>query len=416
MAKILSFLFFLPVLAFGQPADKGSLVVVGGGLESETKSIFQQLIDLAGGLEQASFAVIPSATGVPVQSFVYIRDVLVSHGVHADNIHLIPVAVVDDDSTQTVNEAEWKDNGDDENLAALVRKCSGVWFTGGDQLRTTGALLHPDGSPKVVLRAVWDVYRSGGVVAGTSAGAAIMSERMIGGGTSLAALQHGVIRDYAGNDFPADSGVLMTRGLGFFPHGIVDQHFNERGRLGRLAVALTGTGGGMAFGIDENTAMIYHASTKWIQVAGEGGVTVLNARTARLSKVKELPKIENLSLSYLEEGDVFDCATGQVLPAEGKQAIAGKEVFSETFPHQLGLFSVDPYSFREIYTRYLIDNAQQQTVNALTFTGQGTGIDLILKKEKNTRGYCSGTGRDRKYTIVGINMDLIPVRVITKDQ
>jgi cyanophycinase len=416
MAKILPFLFFLPILAFGQPSEKGSLVIVGGGLESETKSIFQQLIDLAGGTERASFAVIPSATGVPVQSFVYIRDVLVSHGVAAENIHLIPVAVVDDDSTQTVNEAEWKNNGDDENLANLVRKCSGVWFTGGDQLRTTGALLNPDGSPKAVLRAVWDVYRSGGVVSGTSAGAAIMSERMIGGGTSLAALQHGVIRDYTGDDFPADSGVLMTRGLGFFPHGIVDQHFNERGRLGRLAVALTGTGGGMAFGIDENTAMIYRADTKRILVAGEGGVTVLDARNTRLSKVRQLPKIENLSLSYLEEGDAFDCATGQVFPAEGKQEIAGKEAFSETFPHQFGLFSVDPYSFREMYTRYLIDNAKQQTVRALTFTGPETGIELMLQKEKKTKGYCSGAGRDRQYTISALRMDLVPVRVITKYQ
>lgn len=414
MAKILPFLIFLPVLAFGQPSEKGSLVIVGGGLESETKSIFQQLIDLAGGLEKASFAVIPSATGAPVQSFVYFRDVLVSHGVAAENIHLIPVAVIDDDSTQTVNEAEWKDNGDDGNIAALIRQCSAVWFTGGDQLRTTGALLKPDGSQTAVLRAVWDVYRSGGVVAGTSAGAAIMSERMIGGGTSLAALQYGVIRDYAGDDFPADSGVLVTQGLGFFPQGIVDQHFNERGRLGRLAVALMGTGGRMAFGIDENTAMIYHASTKRILVAGEGGVTVLDARNARLSKVRQLPKIENLVLNYLEEGDTFDCTTGQVFPAEGKQGIAGKEAFSDTFPHQFGLFSIDPYSFREMYTRYLVDNAQSQTVRALTFTGPETGIDLILQKDKNTRGYCSGTGRDRKYTISGLRMDLAPVRVLKK--
>lgn len=397
-----------------QDPVKGSLVIVGGGLEGNNKSIFQALIDLAGGPEAAEFVVIPSAGGAPVQSFAYFRSELSSYGIPPEKIHLIPVAMIDDDSTLTVNESEWKDNGDDEDLAALVRKCTGVWFTGGDQMRTTRTLFHEDGSQTAVLQAVWDVYRSGGVVGGTSAGAAIMSETMIGGGTSLAALDRGVIREYGGDDFPADSGVLVIRGLGFFPHGVVDQHFNQRSRIGRLAVVVAETGDSftMGFGVDENTALIYDATSQKMHVAGPGGVTVLDAKNARISRVRQWTKMENLAVSYLEEGDSFDLETRTVTPSSGKKAIEGMEAFTDPFTNQLGVLSQDYYSFRDLYTRYLIDNSRNGSVQALNLTGQDTGVNLILRKEKTSRGFFSGTSRDeRQYTVSGLSMDLIPVRI-----
>ncbi len=87
---------------------------------------------------------------------------------------------------------------------------------------------------------------------------------MIGGGNSLGALTHGVIEDYQGDDFPEGDGVLMTKGLGFFPFGIVDQHFDQRGRIGRLIVALINEKNrfNMGFGVDENTALIYDGKQK----------------------------------------------------------------------------------------------------------------------------------------------------------
>jgi len=405
---------FLPLLAPGQQPAQGSLVIVGGGLESNNKSVFQQMIDLAGGSETASFAVIPTAGGAPVQSFAYFRDVLLSYGVKPENIRLIPVAMMDDDSTQTVDESEWRHNVNKEEVAALVRACSAVWFTGGDQLRTTRTLFNPDGSPTAVLQAVWDVYRSGGVVGGTSAGAAVMSETMIGGGTSLAALSRGVIREYGGDDFPADSGVLVIRGLGFFPYGVVDQHFNERSRIGRLAVVVCESGDPFAtgFGVDENTALIYDAGMRKMRVAGAGGVTVLDAENARVSKAGQLLKIEGLVLHYLEEGDSFDPETGIVTPSPDKEAIEGKEAFSDPFPNQIGVLSQEHYSFRYLYTRYLIDNSANGSVEVLTFTGPDTGVNLILRKEKKSRGFFSGkSGDERRYTVSGLRMGLIPVRV-----
>ena len=156
-------------------------MIVGGGLEANNKSVFQQLIRLSGGVEKAVIAVIPSASATPMQSYVYFRNILISYGIKPGNINLVPVALIDDDSTKDVDESKWKENGNDPRVAELVRKCTAVWFSGGDQARTMKTLVRANGSHTPVLDAVWQVYLSGGVIGGTSAGAAIMSEVMIGG-------------------------------------------------------------------------------------------------------------------------------------------------------------------------------------------------------------------------------------------
>jgi cyanophycinase len=407
-----------------QPHPEGNLVIVGGGLEANNKSIFNQLIGLAGGADKAVFAVIPSAGGAPVQSFMYFRSELISYGVKPGNIHLIPVAMMDDDSTTDVNESDWKENGNDPKLAEIVRKCTAVWFTGGDQLRTTKALVRTDGSKTHVLEAVWEVYRLGGVIGGTSAGAAIMSEVMIGAGTSIAALNHGVVRDYSGNDLPADSGVLVTRGLGFFPHGIMDQHFNQRARIGRLAVTLMdekksgnqGSGdakkNNLGFGVDENTAMVYYGKEKKMEVVGVGGITILNTKDTRISQIEEVSFISNLHLDYLEEGDQYDFETGTVAPAEGKQSTRGKENHREVFSDQYGILAPNPATFRDLYTVYLADNALADTVRTLSSTDKNSGVMITLSKTTATDCfYPLKPDRSDRYTVTNIRMDIIPVNI-----
>ncbi len=421
---IIVFTILLSIGSRSQTQSVGSLVVVGGGLEANNKSVFNQMIGLAGGADKAVFAVIPSAGGAPVQSFMYFRSELISYGIKPGNIHLIPVALADDDSTHDVNESEWKNNGNDPLLAEIVRKCTAVWFTGGDQLRTTKALVRPDGGKTPVLEAVWDVYRSGGVIGGTSAGAAIMSEVMIGAGTSIAALSNGVVRDYSGNDLPADSGVLVTRGLGFFPYGLMDQHFNQRARIGRLAVTLmdekkAGNRGSddeknhnLGFGVDENTALIYYGKEKKMKVAGVGGVTILNTKDARISQIAKLSVISNLLLNYVEEGDLFDFTTGTITPAEGKQSTRGKEHHRESFSDQYGILSPNPATFRDLYTIYLADNAVADTVRSISSTGKNTGFMITLYKTDATDCFYPGkSDHSDRYTVTNIRMDIIPVHI-----
>jgi cyanophycinase len=401
-------------VSIAQEFPAGNLVIVGGGLEDNNKNVYNQLINLAGGAEKASFAVIPSASGVAVQSFVSFKKTLISYGVYPANIHLIPVAMVDDDSTTDVNEATWSNNGNDVQLAGLIRKCSAVWFTGGDQTRTIKTLFLPDGAKTPVLEAVWEVYNAGGVVGGSSAGAAIMSEAMIGGGNSLGALTHGVITDYQGEDFPESNGVLLTKGLRFFPFGIVDQHFDQRGRIGRLIVALLHEKNrfNMGFGVDENTALIYTGKQKILKVAGASGVTFINAAEVIYSQSQNLPNIENLIVSRLEDGDSFDLTTGTIIPAEGKRSTIGNEYYNIENPGQAGILSGYSSEFRDLLTVNLMDNKGTEKVQNLSFYNETEGFLVTLSKTMNSQGFYTDQpdGEDH-YTITNVRMDITPVQV-----
>ena len=406
--------FLLSNVVHSQELSRGNLVIVGGGLEDTTASVYNQLIGLAGGTGKATFAVIPAASGVSVQSYVSFRNTLISYGVKPENIHLINIALVDDDSTTDVDESSWSNNGNDTRLADLVRSCSAVWFTGGDQSRVIKALVRPDGSRTPVLEAVWGVFRAGGVIGGSSAGAAIMSEAMICGGNSLAALTHGVITDYQGDDFPEGDGLLMAKGLGFFPLGIVDQHFEKRCRLGRLVVALMrekpafNTG----FGIDENTALIYIGSQNLVKVAGASGITIINASKATISYVQNLPEIENLSVSYLEREDSYDGTSGIITPALGKKPTRGNEYNNIQNPGQAGILSANSTSFRDLITINLMDNKGADTVRNVSFSDQNSGFLVTLTKTPSSAGFYTDKPKDEdRYTIFNVRMDISPVQV-----
>jgi len=404
----------LSINSGSQTLSGGNLVIVGGGLEADNKSIYNQLISLAGGTGNASFAVIPSASGVPVQSYVSFRNILISYGVKPENIHLINIALIDDDSTQDFNESNWRDNGKDPRLAAIVKSCSAVWFTGGDQLRTIKALLGTDGSRTPVLEAVWEVFRSGGVIGGTSAGAAIMSEAMIGGGNSMSALEHGVITDYQGDDFPEEKGVLMSKGLGFFPPGIVDQHFNTRARIGRLAVALMKEKPRffMGFGIDENTALIYNCSKNLVTVAGCSGITIINSSDASFTQVHGLADIRNLHVSYLEKGDTFDVTSGKITPDLEKKPIRGKEHTNEKDFVQPGVLSGYSSNFHDLITYHLMDNKGTDTSMNVTFYNRYSGFLVTLFKTQSSEGfYAKGPNGEKQYTVVDVGMDITPVSI-----
>ena len=401
---------------YSQDLPKGSLVIVGGGLEPDNKSVFTQLIELSGGPEKAVFSIIPSASGVATQTFVYFRSELISYGVKPENIHLIPIAMADDDSTKNIDESTWLNNGNDLKLADMVRKSSCVWFSGGDQLRTMKTLHKADGSKTPVLEAVWEVFRSGGVIGGTSAGAAIMSEPMIGAGNSMGALKHGVITDYKGDDFPDSDGVLLTHGLGFFPLGMVDQHFNARARLARLVMVMMHEKKtvNLGFGVDENTALIYNGKLKTLKVAGAAGVTMVNTADATISQVQNLPLIKNVTISYLDEGDVYDISTKKIIPAEGKKSTIGNEFYNVSNPAQAGMFSGSATNFLNLVTVNLIDNKAVNKVSNLNFTGADAGFLVTFSKTPESKGFFTDkpTGKD-KYTVIGIRMDIEPVQITT---
>ena len=139
----------------------------------------------------------------------------------------------------------------------------------------------------------------------------MMCDPMILGGTSLHALTHAAD--------PADpDGFGIGPGLGFFPWGVVDQHFLQRGRIGRLLAAQRASGAVFGFGVDENSALIVEGETG--RVCGETGVIVVDLRDARFDT--DGWAISSARISYLDDGDGFDFARGVALPGADKHPLA----------------------------------------------------------------------------------------------
>jgi cyanophycinase len=146
----------------GAPAvAKGSLVIIGGGLRANNAEVWQKIVDLAGG-KGARIAVFPTAAGTPEREGQLTVAALNRYGAQA---FVVPVA-------PRLAGLDARKAADDPLLARAVREAGGAFFTGGDQARITGALRRADGGNTAVLDALWAMYRRGGVIAGSSAGAA----------------------------------------------------------------------------------------------------------------------------------------------------------------------------------------------------------------------------------------------------
>jgi cyanophycinase len=240
MLKGLRFaLAFVLASAGAQAAEvtKGSLVIIGGGLRPNNAEVWQKIVELAGG-KGARIAVFPTAAGTPEREGRMAADYLKRYGAQA---FVVPIA-------PRLGGSDARKAADDPALARSVREAAGAFFTGGDQARITATLRRPDGSNTAVLDALWAMYRRGGVIAGTSAGAAIMSSTMFYDPPLevLPMLKNGVV-----------DGKDVAPGLGFVGDDVfIDQHFLIRGRFARMLPAMLARGYTLGLGIDENTAVV----------------------------------------------------------------------------------------------------------------------------------------------------------------
>jgi cyanophycinase len=206
----------------------------------------------------------------------------------------------------------------------------------------------------------------------------------------------------------------MTKGLGFFPLGMVDQHFNTRARIGRLCVALMhvqkqfNTG----FGIDENTALIYIGRQKILKVAGASGVTIINTSEASISYVQKLPHIQNLKVSYLQDGDCYDITNHKIIPEKVKKPTRGNEYYKVQNPGQAGVLSGYSGNFRDLLTINLMDNKGADKVQNISFYTLDSGFLVSLTKTAESEGFYTDKPKgDDRYTVINILMDITPVQV-----
>lgn len=364
----------------------GSLVMVGGALSSSNAVVYQRFISLAGG-KAAKIAVVPAASGQPVKYFKQFLNDMVRYGLASEHITLLPVALMDDKSTPDQDESTWRDNAMKQALADDLSSYTAVWFLGGDQLNITAA-LRKDDIDTPLLTAIHALYQRGGVIGGTSAGAAIMSEVMIAAGDSWGALTQGLTDSYNGMQDQENGPLMLSRGLGFFSHGIIDQHFDRKARFGRLIVAteLNKARFPLGFGIDEDSALVFDAASKKLEAIGNGAVTLVDVSQAQKIENSQGYQINNVRLSILQGGDMFDLTTRQFEPQPDKLATVGSEYLNIAKPVVSGVFSRNT-RLKDMLTFDLVDNKGASEVVSYLMQGEGIGFTLRFSQDEQTQGY-----------------------------
>jgi cyanophycinase len=266
-----------PIMLAAAPlaAKSGSLLIVGGGLNDQKSNVLGEMLASMPG-RSGSIAIIPSASGEASVAARELTEALVKVGVDGARVSTVHIAMIDDEESKDVDEAGWAGNAANPAEIAKIEAAGAIWFTGGDQLRTLRLLVNADGSDTPMLAAVRKRLAAGAVVAGTSAGAAIMGSGMIVCGTPDIAATGKVSRNPTDCDVPGDKPVplVLGQGLGFLKGTVVDQHFSQRNRWVRLLRATACIGGDVrqGFGIDEDTALLIDLASGRARVIGEGGV------------------------------------------------------------------------------------------------------------------------------------------------
>ncbi len=393
---------------------KGSLVIVGGALSPDNEEVYDSFLSLAMDYRnktkgEVKIGILPTASAKPVQSASSYKQDFIRYGASEENIEILPIAVSDDPTTDE-DESKWVDGAHDEKLAEDVMKYDAIWFVGGNQLDYTDTLL-VDGKDTPVLTSIRNVYQDGAVLGGSSAGAAIMSDPMIGAGTSLGALNEGVTdKDNYGD--ADDNRVFLTQGLGFFEGGMVDQHFVKRGRFGRLIVGAWDAGNEMGYGIDENSAMVVHNDDKSIEVIGESGLVIVDLSEAK--KTKDFPTaMKDVSISYIEKGDRYFWETKTYQITEDK-ALIEQPYYPESATNT-GIFGED--ALKQVLTYDLVDSDSNEAVGLayeLTREKKGEGFKLVFSESDQTKGYWGKIDGQESYAAVNVSLDITPMEVKLK--
>lgn len=255
--------------------NNGPLIAIGGHEDKEGDRVILKAI--ADRLKGGRLIIATVASHEPEGYFDAYKDAFGAFGV-TDLVELY----VDD-----------RDETNDPAHKELIDGAAGIFFTGGDQLRIVSQL-----GDTPLEKAVRDLHTRGGIIAGTSAGASAQSETMLIGGSDSESYRIGELH--------------MAPGLGLIPSVIIDQHFAERGRIGRLLGAVAHNPRILGIGIDEDTAIIVEGER--FTVIGAGAVTIVDAEHVTQSNVAEAkPKrvlsIHNVTLHALSSGDEYDLAT-----------------------------------------------------------------------------------------------------------
>lgn len=384
-----------PALAAAQTA-----ILIGGALKFDNEAVWQRVVDEAGGAG-ARFAVFATAAANPERVGGQIVAALNRHGAQAE---LIPVA-------PRLAGVDLRGALDDPALIAKVRDARGIYFSGGAQALIVDT-LQPQGRPTPMLEAIRTVYRRGGVIAGTSAGAAVMSATMFRDAPDPLGVLKGRLRD----------GLEVDRGLGFIgPDLFVDQHFLKRGRIGRMLPLMQARGYKLGLGIDENSAVVLKGDA--FDVIGAKGALLVDLREASSDAALGAFNLRNAALSYLDRGDRHDLRTGVSVPSPVKLREARLDPAARDYKpeHREVPFYLDILGDTTIVNAmaHLIDSARDE-LRGVAFSGQrrdgdsqpDLGFEFRLYKGAGSVGWSTGALGGEDYTVLKIRLDVRPVTIL----
>jgi len=259
--------------------QRGWIIPIGGAEEKDNApAILQRFVQLAGG-ERADIVVIPTASQM--------RDTGVRYERLFAALGAARVTAIDFDTRR---------DADERGRLERLQQATGVFFTGGNQLRLSTLI-----GGTAIAKAVRVLNAHGVPVAGTSAGAAFISEHMIAFGDE--------------GSSPIAGSVRLAPGLGLTNRFIIDQHFRQRDRLGRLLTALAYNPFAIGLGLDEDTAA-FIAPDNTVHVQGSGGITVVDAADVQFSSMDSIAEgkpvcLLGVKLHILTQGATFNLHTRQ---------------------------------------------------------------------------------------------------------
>lgn len=262
---------------------QGYLVIIGGG--ERTEEIMRKIIQLTG--NNARVLIVPNASSEPTQTAQRLAE-------EFSNLGVSNIKVFFGD----------REKANDNNYIKQFGDCNIVFFSGGDQNRLTKDLLNTK-----LLDLIKLIYFRGGVISGTSAGAAVMSKIMITGD------------EYKNKDSTnpfstiESVNVAVSEGFGFLPDVIIDQHFIKRKRLNRLISLVIENADKIGIGIDESTAIVVYPD-RTFEVIGESQVIVFDPSKSPDLTENEKDKLggSNILMHILLPKQKFDLNTRRVIP------------------------------------------------------------------------------------------------------
>lgn len=251
------------VLAKSTPSFGGPILIIGGAEDKfNERHIIRKFVSLSGD-KKANILIIPIASDFAEIAAKLYTTIFSSLGVKK-------ISVLEAVSRQDVLNID---------ADKLLKNLTGVFITGGDQMRLSSLLGGTDFIKKLAKK-----VRSGLVVAGSSAGAACMSSEMIVRGDALT---------------PNQNGVKIIPGLGILKNIIIDQHFTQRARLNRIITAVCYNPKNLGIGIDEDTAILIHKNGV-LEVLGKGTVTIIDGSNVNYINIAEVKENEPFSVFGLQ--------------------------------------------------------------------------------------------------------------------